>query len=267
MKVSAYPAFAATAFQARLAYRNQVWAGVFGELVATFAYIAVWTTAFAGSSTSTVAGVTLPEMITYVLLAGSLLHWRTDRLINELGESVRTGDVTVFLLKPFHYPGFLAANHFGQYAFDQIVITLPVAIIVALTVGLLPPASLFHGVMFVPFAVVSWLILFCLACLAGLLAFWLMTVFALEWFLRGIMALCSGAIVPLWFMPTPLATALGYLPFAWVSYYPSAVYLGKLDPSQIWSFLGLGCAWLLVLGGFLAWLWARARRRLVVQGG
>ncbi len=265
MRLSAYPAFTTTAFQARLAYRNQVWASVFGELVATFAYIAIWTAAFAGASS--VAGVSLPDMITYVLLAGSLLNWRTDRLINELGESVRTGDVTVFLLKPFQYPGFLAANHFGQYAFDQIVITLPVAIIVALTVGLLPPASLFHGLMFLPYAALSWLILFCLACLAGLLAFWLLTVFALEWFLRGIMALCSGAIVPLWFMPSQLAAALGYLPFAWVSYYPSAVYLGKLDAGQSWTHLGIGLVWLVALGSFLAWLWARARHRLVVQGG
>jgi ABC-2 type transport system permease protein len=265
MKLSAYPAFTATAFQARLAYRNQVWASVFGELVSTFAYIAVWTAAFAGAGS--VAGVSLHEMVTYVLIAGPLLHWRTDRLINELGESVRSGDVTVFLLKPFQYPGFLAANHFGQYAFDQVVITLPVALVVAMSVGLLPPASHFHGLMFVPFAILSWLMLFTLACLAGLLAFWLMTVFALEWFLRGIMALASGAIVPLWFMPAPLATVFGYLPFAWVSYYPSAVYLGKLDAIQSWLHLGLGLVWLLALGGFLAWLWSRARHRLVVQGG
>ena len=33
MKLAAYPAFTATAFQSRLAYRNQVWSGVFGELV------------------------------------------------------------------------------------------------------------------------------------------------------------------------------------------------------------------------------------------
>jgi len=265
MKLSAYPAFTATAFQSRLAYRNQVWASFFGELVSTFAYIAVWTAAFAGAGA--VAGVSLAEMVTYVLIAGPLLHWRTDRLINELGESVRSGDVTVFLLKPFQYPGFLAANHFGQYLFDQLVMTLPVALIVAFSVGLLPPAGLFYGLMFWPFAILSWLMLFCLACLAGLLAFWLMTVFALEWFLRGIMALASGAIVPLWFMPDPLAELLGYLPFAWVSYYPSAVYLGKLDVAQTWSYLGLGLAWLLTLGLFLAWLWSQARHRLIVQGG
>jgi ABC-2 type transport system permease protein len=265
MRLSAYPAFTATAFQSRLAYRNQVWASVFGELVSTFAYIAIWTAAFAG--TASAAGVSLPEMITYVLIAGPLLHWETERLLREVGESIRTGDVTVFLLKPMQYPGYLAANHFGQYAFDQLVITLPVVIIVALTVGLLPPASLFHGLIFLPFAVLSWLTLFCLACLAGLLAFWLLTVFALEWFLRGIMALASGAIIPLWFMPSALADILGYLPFAWVSYYPAAVYLGKLDPAQAWTHLGLGCLWLLALVACLAWLWSRARHRLIVQGG
>ena len=114
MRVSAYPAFTATAFQARLAYRNQVWAGVFGELVATFAYIAVWTAAFAGSSTSSVAGVNLPEMITYVLLAGPVLQWNTTPFIREVGETIRTGNVTAYLLKPLHYPALLFFNQLGN---------------------------------------------------------------------------------------------------------------------------------------------------------
>ena len=105
------------------------------------------------------------------------------------------------------------------------------------------------------------------ATFVAMLAFWILTAFALDWFLRGIMAVASGAIVPLWFMPPPLAAALGYLPFAWVSYYPSAVYLGKLDLPEAGLHLVIGLVWLAVLGAFLAWLWSRARHRLIVQGG
>ena len=267
MRVSAYPAFTATAFEARLAYRNQVWAGVFGELVATFAYIAVWTAAFAGSSTSSVAGVNLPEMITYVLLAGPVLQWNTTPFIREVGETIRTGNVTAYLLKPLHYPALLFFNQLGNSAFEQVTITLPVLIIVFLAVGLLPPASAAHALLFLCYWAVSWAMLFLIATTVAMLAFWILTAFALDWFLRGIMAVASGAIVPLWFMPPPLAAALGYLPFAWVSYYPSAVYLGKLDLPEAGLHLVIGLVWLAVLGAFLAWLWSRARHRLIVQGG
>jgi ABC-2 type transport system permease protein len=265
MKLSAYPAFTATAFTSRLVYRNQVWAGVFGELVATFAFIAVWTAAFADKGS--VDGVTLPEMITYVLIAGPLLRWRTDRLISELGTSIRSGDVTVFLLKPLHYPGMILFSQLGNYAFEQVTITIPVILIVAFSVGILPPASPAHAALFLAYWVVSWAMLFLIATIIGLLAFWVLTAFALDWFLRGIMAVASGAIVPLWFMPAPVEAILGNLPFAWVSYYPSAVYLGKLDIPSAWGHLALGAIWLVALSVFLAWLWSQARHRLIVQGG
>ncbi|HLV83440.1 MAG TPA: ABC-2 family transporter protein, partial [Devosia sp.] len=98
-------------------------------------------------------------------------------------------------------------------------------------------------------------------------AFWLMTVFALEWFLMSIMTLLSGGLVPLWLFPDWLAAIAGHLPFAWVSYYPAAVYLGKLDPGQTLLYFAIGCVWLLALLTALGWLWAQARHRLIVQGG
>lgn len=265
MKASAYPAFTATAFLSRLAYRNEVWSGLFGELVTTFAYIAVWTAGFA--AVGSVDGVTLPEMITYVLIAGPLLNWNTTRFIREVGGAVRTGDVTVFLLKPLHYPALLLSNQLGNYAFDLIAITLPVALIVAFTFGLLPPASLEHGLIFLAYWAVSWLMLFLIATCVSLLAFWILTAFALDWFLRGIMALASGGVIPLWFMPSAIASVLGYLPFAWVSYYPAAIYLGKLDLPSAMLHLFIGIGWLAALGAFVYWLWSRARHRLIVQGG
>ena len=265
MKASAYPAFALTAFQSRLVYRNQVWASAFGDLVSIFARIAIWTAAFAGASQ--VDGITLPEMVTYALLAGPLLYWSYAAVLYEVGDAVRTGDVAVFLLKPLHYPSYLLSAHLGIFAFELVTTVLPVALIVGFTVGLMPPASLFHGLMFFPYWAVSWLILFVLACLCGLLAFWLLTAFSLEWFLMAIMSLFSGAIIPLWFLPAPLATAFGYLPFAWISYYPSAVYLGKLDVTAAWVHLGIGLVWLALLAISVVALWAKARHRLIVQGG
>jgi ABC-2 type transport system permease protein len=265
MKAFAYSAFTRTAFQSRLAYRNQVWASAFGDLVSIFARVAIWTAAFAGAIS--VDGVTLPEMVTYAVIAGPLLYWEFDRLLYDVGDAVRTGDVAVYLLKPLHYPAALLATHIGHFLFELAAIVLPVVVITALFIGLVPPASLFHALMFLAYWALSWSILFCLACLCGLLAFWLLTAFSLQWLLMGIMALFSGSVVPLWFMPPAIATLFGYLPFAWVSYYPAAVYLGKLDLPGIWLHLALGVCWLVTLAAATAWLWSRARHRLIVQGG
>src|SRR5690606_37596279 len=110
-------------------------------------------------------------------------------------------------------------------------------------------------------------ICFLLAMTCGLLAFWLMTAHSLEWFLTGITALFSGSIVPLWFFPPALAAVAQYLPFAWLAYYPTAVYLGKLTPAETGLALALGLAWAALLAAGVGLLWSRARRRIVVQGG
>lgn len=265
MRAAAYPAFTANAFQARLVYRNQVWASCFGELVGIFARIAIWISVYTGAAVHD--GITLPEMITYALLAGPVLYWDYSKVLYDVGNAVKTGDVAVFLLKPLHYPAYLLAAHIGNFLFELIVVILPVSVIVGLVFGLLPPASLFHAVLFLAYWALSFLILFSMAALLGLAAFWLMTAFSLEWFLMGIMSLFSGGLVPLWFFPAPLAVIAGYLPFAWVSYYPAAVYLGKLDVSATLIHFAIGLVWLGVLSGGTLLLWSKARHRLVVQGG
>jgi ABC-2 type transport system permease protein len=267
MKASSYAAFTATAFQARLVYRNQVWSGVFGDLVFIFARIAIWISVFSAAPTASVDGITLPQMITYALLAGPVLYWDYKRLFYEVGEAVKSGDVAVYLLKPLHYPFYLLASHVGSFLFEFVTVTLPVAVIVALAFGLLPPASLFHGLVFLAFWALSFAMLFVLVLLLGLAAFWMMTTQSLDWFFGSIMTLLSGGLVPLWFFPAWLAAIAGHLPFAWVSYYPAAVYLGQLEPARAVLYLVIGMMWLGALTVGLVALWAKARHRLVVQGG
>ncbi|WP_137152606.1 ABC-2 family transporter protein [Devosia sp. FKR38] len=268
MKARAYAAFTVNALQTRLTYRHTIWAGAFGDLVFIFARIAIWVSVYGAAGAASAAnGVTLPEMITYSLLAGPLLYWDYSRLLADVGTAIRSGDVAVYLLKPLHYPAYLAASHLGHFLFELAASTVPVAVIILLVFGLQPPASLFHGLAFLAYWPLSFMILFTLATLLGLAAFWLMTVQSLDWFFNAIMTLLSGGMVPLWFFPGWLAAIAGHLPFAWISYYPAAVYLGKLEPGQTLLYFGIGLVWLAVLLASLAWLWSRARDRLIVQGG
>jgi ABC-2 type transport system permease protein len=121
--------------------------------------------------------------------------------------------------------------------------------------------------MFIAFWALSFALLFLMSALFGLVAFWLMTSFSLDWTLGALLQLFSGLLVPFWFFPEPLATIARHLPFAWVVYYPNAVYLGRLSAPDVWLYLGLGLAWsALFLAGVL-WLWRRASSRITVQGG
>ena len=139
--------------------------------------------------------------------------------------------------------------------------------ITALFYGMLPPASLFDGIMFVAFWALSFVLLSLMSAFCGLIAFWLMTSFSLDWILGALLQLFSGLLVPFWFFPEPLATVARHLPFAWVVYYPNAVYLGRLSTTEVWLHFGLGLAWAAVFLAGVFWLWRCASTRITVQGG
>lgn len=262
----AYVAFARSGFLTSFAYRNEVWANIFGKLVQVFARVAIWLAVYAG--VTAVDGISISDMITYALLGGVVMGaTRYDRIVRHVGNALKTGDVAVWLLKPVHYPLYLLAIEAGASAYTFLLAVVPTIVIVALTYGMQPPASAFHGLMFVGFCALSFMIHFLCAAIFGVLAFWLMTVFSLEWLLQSLISLLSGLLIPFWFFPEPFGNIASHQPLAWLVYYPSAVWLGRLDTVQTLLYFGFGLAWLGLLAALLALLWHRASSRITVQGG
>jgi len=266
--MSAYTAFARSSFQAQMAYRNEVWANIFGKLVQVFARVAIWLAIYAGVGMAVVDGISVQQMVTYALLGGAVMGaTRPERVINEIGRSLKTGDVAVWLLKPISYPLYLFANETGSFLYRLLTQVIPTVAFTALIYGMLPPETLFHGVMFIAFWVMSFILLFLMSAFCGLIAFWLMTSFSLDWMFGALLHLFSGLLVPFWFYPEPLATLGRHLPFAFVVYYPNAVYLGRLSVPETWLYLGLGLFWTAVFFAGVLWLWRKASMRITVQGG
>lgn len=261
-----YAAFARSGFLTSFAYRNEVWANIFGKLVQVFARVSIWFAVYAGLTA--VDGVTIADMVTYALLGGVVLGCtRYDRLIRAIGTALRTGDVSVWLLKPVHYPLYLLSVEAGQTLYTFLVAVVPTIVIVALIYGMQPPASLLHGTMFVAYVLLGFVIHFLFAALFGLLTFWLMTAFSLEWLLQSLITLLSGLLVPFWFFPEPFGDIARLQPLAWMVYYPSAVWLGRLDAADTLLYFGIGLGWAAILAIALAALWHRASSRITVQGG
>jgi ABC-2 type transport system permease protein len=121
--------------------------------------------------------------------------------------------------------------------------------------------------MFVAYCGLSFIIHFLCAAIFGVLAFWLMTIFSLEWLLQSLISLLSGLLIPFWFFPEPFGSIASHQPLAWLVYYPSAVWLGRLDIGQTLLYFGFGIAWAGLLTLALTLLWRRAASRITVQGG
>jgi ABC-2 type transport system permease protein len=111
------------------------------------------------------------------------------------------------------------------------------------------------------------LLSFAVAYLIALLAFWCLTTLTFEWTYFGLVRVFSGSFVPLWFFPDWLGGAARLLPFQYLNYVPTALYMGRIPASHAPAVLLGGAAWVVALCAFAAALWRMSVRRLVVQGG
>ena len=207
-------------------------------------------------------------MITYGIVSAAILtSWDATQIVRDVGALIKSGEIASHLLRPMHYPLALLAEQVGRRLYDLLLIGLPGGLIASLLFGIEPPASPGHFLIFLGLAAVSILIVFAIGIIFALLSFWVLDAHSLEWFMRGLMVVLSGNLVPLWFFPSWLATLAGATPFAFVTYYPLAAYLGRYDPEGTVLLLLGGLAWVVALAGIIAGLWALLTRRLVVAGG
>lgn len=253
-------------YKGQLAYRIEIWAQLLSEIVAVLAKVLVWKSIF--NQVGDTDGVTLDEMVTYSILSGALaLSWDWTAMLNTVGGHLRTGDIASFMLKPISYPAWIITVEIGSLLSKSLFVTIPSMILMWALFGMVPPASTYAAIFFVLYSIIAFAMIFLIVTLGGIVAFWTVNTFSIEWFLRSIIIILSGGFVPLWFYPDAVGVVIQQLPFAWLSFYPIAVYLGKISDIEMIRYLVQGGAWIAVLLAISVMLWRSALKRIVVQGG
>ena len=211
-------------------------------------------------------GVTLHMMIVYVTIA-MLQQYLIDSVSSaEMESRIQRGTVAGDLIRPVGlFPQMLAYDvGFVIGRIPLILVMLPFAALVGSLA--LPPTGL---------ATIGYLISLVLAYVLsvlvwmpiGLLGFWIINTTGIRFLMFSVIAFVSGQMVPLWFMPHALRTALEWLPFQGMAYAPLSIYVGETTGGEIWITLAVQAAWIVILG-ILVWrLWLRARRSVQIQGG
>ena len=77
----------------------------------------------------------------------------------------------------------------------------------------------------------------------------------------------SGHMFPLDMLPEPWHQAVDLLPLKYLAYFPAAIFLGKIDPSELVRELCIEASWLLFFIVFSRILWIRGTRRYSGFGG
>jgi len=111
------------------------------------------------------------------------------------------------------------------------------------------------------------LIYFLISYLLGMLGFWYMTIWHFKRLLEDTIRVFAGALIPLWFFPQFLVTVSNYLPFKYIYFIPISIYLQKISLAEAQKAIALQFIWLVTLLALEHFVWQKAIKKLVIQGG
>lgn len=224
----------------------------------------VWTAVY--GDREIMNGVTLSAMILYVTIAMLQQYLIEPVAMFELDARIQRGTVAGDLIRPVGLIPQLLAYDFGFLIgrIPLIAMVLPIAAIIG-SVQLPPTFAATIGFL------VSLLLAYVLNLLVwlpvGMLGFWTLSTGGIRFLLFSVLSFVSGQMVPLWFIPGFLRTALEWLPFQGMAFAPLSIYVGQTAGSDIQRTILVQAAWIVILFIGVTWLWRRARNVVTIQGG
>lgn len=202
----------------------------------------------------------------------TVLYWIIIRLVAEttwpwggrLRDDIRQGGLTDYLLKPVNYQMACFSINAGFMVTRWIGSLIMVAIVLAFFRGdvhlssdvWIYPAGLLAIVLTF---ILRYLFQFCL----GLMEFWTESYPPL---LGQAHRLFGGGVVPLTFLPEVLQRLTDVLPFKYMSYFPTIVLMGKVQPASFARGIAIQILWVIALGCVTQLLWRKGLKRYVAYG-
>lgn len=247
-----------------LIYRFDTVIGVLSMAVQVLLLVVVWRTVYSGHGE--VSGIDERTAVGYAVLAACFTTIVTPWQFSSIPLRIRQGQIGVDLTRPIGLIGQSLAQTLG---FMSARIPFGIAGLVTglLLGGLVAPGSagLFALWLFSMALGVANVLLCNL--IVSMIAFWTLDVSGPFMLYRFGAAFCSGALIPLWFMPAGLAQVLQWLPFQAQMFAPLTIWFGEVQGRELVTTLGVQVGWVLVLAVVLQLVWARAVHKVVVQGG
>ncbi len=208
-------------------------------------------------------------MANYAMVSQILRIVYRINALGTLSARIRTGAISVELLRPWEYMNSLLFEDFGT-----IVANLASSGLVLFTMARLlfhmqiPPAG--NIVLFLVSAFLGFLLLFLVKAIVAMACFWLTEAFYLLILVDVAIDLLSGQFLPTWLVPGWLERIMDALPFVWIYQKPISIYLSQGKTMLMKEYVPLflqQIAWAVFLYLMMYVVWHTAVKKLNVQGG
>jgi ABC-2 type transport system permease protein len=253
-----------TSARSNLAYLGEVATRVIFLGVILYIFLQLWRATYAQTGATQLGGLTLTQMLWYLAMTESIIL-SGPRVAQEVDQDVRTGALSIQLIRPLSYPLYRLWNTLGERITRFVINALVGATIALLFVGPIP-LSLAGLALFVPTLLLAFVLDFLGHFLIGLAAFWLEDTSGLMLIYTRVTMILGGMLLPIELFPDSWQPLIKALPFASIVYgparmfiHPDLAYLGELVLRQ-------GVA-ILLFAVAVALVYRVALRRIHSHGG
>ena len=251
-------------------YRVDFLLKVLYSIIAMYGLRSLWVALYAQDPA--ILGRPLPSMITYSMLAVALdIIFYPSALStapqNYISQQVRTGRIDTDLLRPVDLQRQLLARNGSAALFGALWLVMPAWLLGVLFMGMELPPTCLHGMAFLLSGVLSFLILFSLNFLLGMVCFATTEIRQITMAYSGVLTILSGKLIPNWLYPQWMQAVIEVLPFRCIFETPLNIYTGAVGSVAMAYNLLLQAAWAAVLLLMGKMMWLGVHKRLAVQGG
>ena len=263
--MKSYLALLRGSYMSGLIYRLSFVFTILGNVI----YIAVsyflWRSIYAGAQT--MHGLTFDETFLYVALGSAVFILLKTYVDWYISYEIREGIIAIYLTKPVDFQLYALFTSLGSVLLNLTAITIPTILLLALVFRVTPTPGL--GLVLFPVSLLlAFVVSFSFDYFIGLLAFYTESTWGLSMTKEILVAVLSGALVPLQFFPDAIQKVLLLLPFQAI-YYTPLIMVSKPDVGweTLLPMLAVQLFWAVCLFAATRLFYNQAIKVLRVSGG
>ncbi|WP_255882764.1 MULTISPECIES: ABC-2 family transporter protein [unclassified Ruminococcus] len=262
--MNTYIQFAAIKFRNNMAYRFEYLMGILNTVLNFIVYCCIYKALYGGANE--VDGITFSMVTTnFIISLGLTNAFSKNEMF--LQDKIKQGTIANELLKPVNFKFRMLFEDMGDGLFKVIFNFIPAVLIAMVFTQIQPPAGILNFTLCLVSAVLGYIVLWYISFIVQTWSFWLFSVWGIVTIKNVIINICSGALLPLWFMPEPIMNIIRFTPFDSIFFTPVQLYLGNLQGCEILFNFARQLLWIVILYFAGEFFWRRGIKKLVVQGG
>lgn len=257
-------AIARMAFFREAFYRFELFFNALKAVVFVLVVSAVWRAVYAGRAS--VGGLSLEEVIYYTCTAITLTLLYEVNLEREIGDRLRSGNLSFQLLKPVNFYLYGFSEGVGTVCYTALFSAIPTLLVLILLFDLPPiPIAQFGTTLLM--VLLGFTLFFAFCHLTALTTFFTIEAWGVEYLRQTIVRFLAGGFLPLTFFPEPLLQLALWLPFPYMIYAPARALAGQLPPGTAVPTMITQAAWCaaLLLANYA--YWKVLVRQVTIHGG